>query len=120
MIVEDLPDTSSASLAVEGCALLPSLMSAILMPQDVFVILAPTEAFQRRVYAGRPGVAEMLEQVRDQNLVWEAWRHRDAAFSALVREDALRCGFPVIDVDGAEPSDIVADRVWALVSGKGE
>ncbi len=119
MIVEDLPDTSSAPLVVEGCALLPCLMSAVLMPQDVFVILAPSEAFQRRTYAGRPGVAGMLEEVRNPNLVWESWRRRDAAFSALVREDAIRFGFPVIDVDGTESIDTVANHVWALVQVEG-
>ena len=119
MIVEDLPDASSAPVVVEGCALLPTLMSAVLTSQDVFVVLSPSEAFQRRVYATRPGVAAMLDGTRDPKLVWESWRRRDAAFSALVREDAVRLGFPVIDVDGTNSRDSVTDRVWALVRGEG-
>lgn len=119
MIVEDLSDASSASLVVEGCALLPSHVSAVLLAQDVYVVLAPTEEFQRRVYAARPGVAEVLKQVGEPKVVWESWRRRDAAFSALVREEALRFGVPVIDVDGGESIDTVAERVWALVQCDG-
>ena len=119
MIVEDLPDASSAPLVVEGCALLPALMPAVLTSEDVFVVLAPSEAFQRRMYAARPGVAGMLEGSRDPNVVWESWRRRDAAFSALVREDAVRLGFPIIDVDGTDSIETVTERVWALVRGDG-
>jgi hypothetical protein len=120
-----LPNTSSAPLAVEACALLPALVSTVLTARDVFVVLAPSEAFQRRLYAARPGVAEMLEKCRDPNLVWESWRRRDAAFSALVREDAVRLGFPGIDVDGADSRETVTDphageaRPTAHLGGRG-
>ena len=118
MIMEDLPDAASGSLIVEGCALLPSMMPAVLTPQDVFVVLAPSEAFQRRTYADRPWVSALVQGVRDPEAAWESWRQRDAAFSALIREDAVRFDFPIIDVDGSESIDTVANRVWALVEAR--
>lgn len=119
MIVEDLPDPGPEVLVVEGAALLPSLLRDIVAPEDVAVVLAPAEAFQRRVYAERPWIAGLLNQVADPERVWESWRRRDVAFSTMVREEAVRAGIPVIDVDGTEPIDAIADRAWGLVGHAG-
>lgn len=101
LILKDLEATEwNHGAIVEGCALLPELVSASMMEADSAVFLVPTEDFQRHHYALRPWIHDLLSKTSNRQAAWENWRARDARFADVVIEQAIEANLPVVEVDG--------------------
>lgn len=95
---------------VEGCALLPELVAQISKTSENALYLIPTETFQRRHYAERAWINEILAQTSDPETAWENWRKRDAQYSGFVKKQAKAFGFRVLEID----SSLTQDDVYEL------
>jgi hypothetical protein len=91
----------SAPLCAEGAALLPECVAPLLDRPNRGVWIVPTEEFQRKEYARRDWVANILRQCIDPQLAWENWMGRDAQFARVVAQQAVSLGFEVLEVDGS-------------------
>jgi hypothetical protein len=100
LIMDDLrrlpPDRP---LLVEGCALLPELVASLAPPQQALWFV-PAPAFQRKHYAQRAFVQDILAQCRDPQTAWENWMSRDERFGQAVANAATARHYPVEWVDG--------------------
>ncbi len=105
--VRDAPPT-----VLEGAALLPDLLAGIDVPADRAVWLVPSETFQRAHYARRTWAFDLLADAPDAADLFEAWMQRDAAFAAIVADQARDHGYDAIVVDGSR----TVDELTALVN----
>ncbi len=91
-------------LLVEGCALLPELVGQVAAAQQALWFV-PTPAFQRRHYAQRGFIQEILAQCRDPQQAWANWMDRDEQFGREVAAAAAKRNFVVAWVDGERSSE---------------
>lgn len=115
MVVEDLlamPHTTP--ILAEGAALLPECLTADLESVRRAVWVVPTEEFQRREYARREWVKNILRRCSDPEQAWENWMARDAGFARAVAHQAQERVFQLIEVDGSrsieEHAQVIADH----------
>ncbi len=108
MIVVDLltyPKSSpvcAPAVIAEGAALLPGLLSSVLLDRRRAMWIVPTEAFQRAHYTPerRPWMRDILGQCEDPAQVLRNWMGRDAGFARQVAGQARALGLGLIEVDG--------------------
>ena len=101
------------SLIIEGVALLPHLVSPLLSSPHQAIWLVPTESFQRKYYAQRPWVADVLAQCSDPEQAWENWMQRDALFARWIASEAARLNLHVLEIDGSFNVEETAQLVEA-------
>ncbi len=103
MIVADLlAYPKSPPVLAEGAALLPGLLSNLLLERRRAMWIVPTEAFQRAHYTPerRPWMRDILEQCEDPAQALRNWMGRDAGFARQVAGQARALGMGLIEVDG--------------------
>ena len=100
MILADLLKLpSDKPILVEGAALLPELVVAVMSRQNQAFYLVPTPEFQWRTYKKRPWIRGILDQCRDPKQAFRNWMERDVGFGEYVAETAVTLNLPVIHVD---------------------
>ncbi len=113
MILDDLKNYKNGVI-IEGCALLPELLSPLLDDQNVVLYLLPTESFQRFHYAQRPWINNILKQTSDPSQAWENWRARDALYTEVVKKQAEQFDLPTLTVDETSSQD----RTYNLIESR--
>jgi hypothetical protein len=112
MVVDDLlAMLRSGPILAEGSALLPECVAPLLTRPQQAVWVVPTEDFQRREYARREWVKDVLDQCLRPDEAWENWMARDAGFARVVAQDAAERGLKVIEVDGSCSIESIASSV---------
>jgi hypothetical protein len=100
MILDDLRRLPrDRPILIEGCALLPELVSLLVPPQRALWFV-PTPVFQRHHYSQRSFVQEILSQCRDPQQAWDNWMSRDEQFGHQVAAAAIQRNHTVAWVDG--------------------
>jgi hypothetical protein len=93
---------------------MPHLVAPLLSDPRQGIWIVPDESFLWSRYPGRGAwVGEILARCANPERALERWLGRDAAYAAGVREEALRMGLAVIDVDGSRTLQENAARVAA-------
>lgn len=103
MIVEDLLALDrSRPVIAEGAALLPDLVSGLLLDRSRAVWVVPTEPFQREHYTleKRPWVKDILRHCQDPTQAFANWMERDVGFTEWVVRRARELDLEVLMVDG--------------------
>jgi hypothetical protein len=120
LILDDLRQLShDRAILVEGCALLPELVVS-LAPAAHALWFVPTPAFQRKHYAQRGFIQEILAQCRDPQTAWANWMQRDEQFGRTIAADAGARGYAVAWIDGARSTEELTAMVakqWGLGGG---
>ena len=101
LVVEDLQSlTRERGVVVEGFRLLPRLVAPFLSDAARAVWLLPTPDFRQAVFERRAESASwFLGRTTDPERAFRNVLERDQMFTELLREDAIRLGMPVIEVD---------------------
>ena len=100
-ILNDL-EHLAGNVVVEGAALLPELLVAIGVTPDHAMWVVPTESFQRRHYARRAWVRELVQNTTDPDIAFDRWMQRDAQFATEVATQARELGYHVlVTTDGS-------------------
>lgn len=115
MILDDLKSYKNG-VVIEGCALLPELISPLIDNQNTALYLLPTESFQRFHYAQRPWINNILEQTLDPSKAWENWRARDALYTEVVKKQAEQFDLPTLTVDETLSQDSAYNLVESRLS----
>jgi uridine kinase len=115
MILEDLqaiPD--DRPILVEGAALLPDLVAPLLSRSEQAIFIIPTERFQKKMYAQRDWIQNILEQCSQPEQAFQNWMNRDVEFGRWVAETAVTHNLRVLTVNGshsiAENAALVANH----------
>ncbi len=87
-------------LLVEGTALLPKQVSALLTKPNRAVWVVPTADFQRTHYAKRDWVRGIVQQCENAETAFQNWMERDARFADWVAAEAKILNLKVLKVDG--------------------
>lgn len=85
---------------VEGTALLPKQVFALLTKPNQAIWIVPTADFQRTHYAKRDWVRGVVEQCEDAETAFQNWMKRDARFAEWVTAEAESLNLEVLKVDG--------------------
>jgi 2-phosphoglycerate kinase len=102
MIVADLlrmPDDKP--ILVEGAALLPELVTKVVVQPNRAFFVVPTPEFQWRTYEKRPWIHHILDQCRDPEQAFQNWMERDVGYGEYVAKTAVSLDYSVIHVDGS-------------------
>ena len=102
MILDDLrtmPDDKP--ILVEGAALLPDLVASLLPRSEQATFIVPTEQFQKKTYAQREWIQDMLSQCRDPGQAFANWMDRDVGFGRWVVDTAVAHNLHVLTVNGS-------------------
>ncbi len=96
------PAVCAPAVIAEGAALLPGLLSSVLLDRRRAMWIVPTEAFQRAHYTPeqRPWMRDILGQCEDPAQALRNWMGRDAGFARQVAEQARELSLALIEVDG--------------------
>ena len=113
MIVEDLLRLPpEQGVIVEGFRLLPRLVKPLLSDARRAVWLLPTSEFRQAVIESRGGSAwSFLGKTSDPAKALRNLLERDRMFTDLLREETMRLGLPVIDVERTTSQDDLTRRV---------
>ena len=89
------------SVVAEGAGFTPLLMARQAVPPVRYVCIVPTEAFQRKVFAGRTWTKLFLRQCQNPSAALENWMRRDALFAGEVLRQAQTLGYEHLLADGS-------------------
>lgn len=88
-ILQDLKKLDSGCAVItEGTAYLPNLIKQIGIPNNKFIAMVPTEAFQIYHYSKREWVPYVLAECSNPEKAFQNWMERDILFA---QEVAQRC-----------------------------
>lgn len=88
-ILNDLRNLDGdAAIITEGAAYLPNLLKRIGIPDNRYIAMVPTEAFQICHYRKREWVSYVLAECGDPEKAFQNWMGRDILFAKAV---AQRC-----------------------------
>jgi hypothetical protein len=113
MALDDLRAMPAApAIVAEGPGFFPEMVAPLLSDPRRAVVLVPTESFKRRSaeLRGKPG---NRHETSDPERASANLLERDLLMTAHVRESAASHGLRLIEVDGSEGVDAVADLVAA-------
>ncbi|GAA2753765.1 hypothetical protein [Amnibacterium kyonggiense] len=117
LLLRDLP---RGPLVVEGFRLLPGFVRRFVELGDRAVWLLPTPEQRARAFAGRAAEGRAFwERTRDPARALANVLERDRLFTEVLRDQCAVLGLPVVDVDGSEGAEAVADRVEGLLGPLG-
>lgn len=112
LVIADLSGIpATETVVVEGSGLLPDLVSPYLSSLQSAIWLVPTPAFQRRQYARRPWVNDILQQCDDPRQAFDNWMTRDCCFADIIEESASRLNLRSERVDGSRSLEEIAALV---------
>jgi hypothetical protein len=103
MILADLqalPRTSP--ILAEGAALLPACVWRQLTDRRRAIWITPTPAFQRRHYAQRPWIHDVVRTCSDPEQAFANWMARDEAYARWIEEQTTALGLSLVQVDGRQ------------------
>jgi hypothetical protein len=103
MILDDLLAYPKSTLVLaEGAALLPDLVSRLLLDRRRALWVVPTATFQRAHYTPeqRPWMKDILNQCQDATQAFQNWMDRDAGFARWVSRRARELELELMEVDG--------------------
>ena len=102
-------------LLVEGAGLLPHLVKELECPASSYLCLTPTADFQKKHYRQREWVPYVLEGTTNPEQAFENWMQRDILFAQMVRQEAVRLGYPSLVTDGSQSENQTAEEVARLL-----
>jgi len=102
-------------LLVEGAGLLPHLVKELECPASSYLCLTPTADFQKKHYRQREWVPYVLEGTTNSEQAFENWMQRDILFAQMVRQEAVRLGYPSLVTDGSQSENQTAEEVARLL-----
>ena len=115
LVLEDLSSRDpNRGVLVEGCALLPDLVTPLLTYPQRGVWMVPSWEFQMNYYAQRTWAREVLSGCADPEAAFANWMKRDHRFSLWLSERTRHLGLRLLSVDGSRSVDQNAD--WAAGS----
>jgi len=77
--------------------------------------LTPTADFQKKHYRQREWVPYVLEGTTNSEQAFENWMQRDILFAQMVRQEAVRLGYPSLVTDGSQSENQTAEEVARLL-----
>jgi hypothetical protein len=110
LIMEDLLRLPPGVIA-EGFRLLPRLVGPLLSDPGRAVWLCPTPGFRRAAFESRGSLLHIAGKTSDPDKALANLLERDRIFTARLREEAMRLGLPVIEVDHAVTEDDLTGRI---------
>jgi len=113
MAFEDLRAMpSSPAIIAEGPGFFPEAISPLIDTPRRAIWLAPTEAFKRASVErrGKPG---NRHETSDPERATHNLIERDLLMTAHIRESAAKHGFRLVEIDGSEGVEAIADLVEA-------
>jgi adenylate kinase family enzyme len=113
MILDDLLAYPKATpVLAEGAALLPDLVSGLLLDRRRAMWVVPTVTFQRAHYTPeqRPWMKDILKQCQDATQAFQNWMDRDAGFARWVSTRARELGLELMEIDGERTIEQNAER----------
>ena len=96
---------------MEGCALLPDLVAALLSKSFHGIWMVPSSDFQTFHYSQRTWAREILAGCADPDAAFANWMERDSQFGHWVVERALLLGLSFLTVNGSQTIPETADRI---------
>lgn len=102
-------------LLVEGAGLLPHLVKELECPASSYLCLTPTADFQKKHYIQREWVPYVLEGTTNPEQAFENWMQRDILFAQMVRQEAMKLGYPSLVTDGSQSEDQTVEEVARLL-----
>ena len=105
---------SDAPTVAEGAAYLPELIAPLNLPDNRYLSITPTRAFQIDRYAKREWVSGVLAGCSDKDRAFRNWMERDALFADEVRRQCAVYGYFSLVTDfGSSPAGTLS-----LVKGR--
>lgn len=98
-------------LLVEGTALLPRQVAAVLAERHRAIWVVPTANFQAEHYARRDWVHGVLEQCDDREAAFHNWMERDAGFARWLMAEVNALGLELLQVDGKQTLEENAEAI---------
>ena len=102
-------------LLVEGAGLLPHLVKELECPASSYLCLTPTADFQKKHYKQREWVPYVLEGTTNPEQAFENWMQRDILFAQMVRQEAMKLGYPSLITDGSQSENQTVEEVARLL-----
>ena len=102
-------------LLVEGAGLLPHLVKELECPASSYLCLTPTADFQKKHYKQREWVPYVLEGTTNPEQAFENWMQRDILFDQMVRQEAMKLGYPSLITDGSQSENQTVEEVARLL-----
>ena len=102
-------------LLVEGAGLLPHLVKKLECPASSYLCLTPTADFQKKHYKQREWVPYVLEGTTNPEKAFENWMQRDILYAQMVRQEAMKLGYPSLVTDGSQSEDQTVEEVARLL-----
>ena len=101
MILNELVQFSiEDKVIMEGAALLPELINDLGIKKNKVVYIIPSKKFQIEHYSKRNFIKDILSECNNPEKAFKNWMERDHQFGKVVKTQAKKLGFKVIDVDG--------------------
>ncbi|WP_430510173.1 hypothetical protein [Gottfriedia solisilvae] len=104
-VMNDILNTHTSSIVVEGNQLLPSLVFPYLRKKQNAVWIIPTESFQKNHYKKREWLKDILESTDDPTVSFDNWMKRDALFAKYIYHEAKKLKLQTLLVDGSNNID---------------
>ena len=100
-------------LLVEGTALLPRQVDAVLAERSRAIWVVATAGFQLEHYSRRDWVPGVLEQCDDSGAAFHNWMGRDAEFARWLAAEVNALGLRLLRVDGRQT---IKENAEAVIS----
>lgn len=104
-VMNDILNTNTSSIVVEGNQLLPSLVFPYLRKKQKAVWIIPTESFQKEHYKKREWLKDILGSTDDPTVSFDNWMKRDALFAKYIYQEAKNLKLQTLVVDGSKNID---------------
>jgi adenylate kinase family enzyme len=89
-------------IIADGAGFMPQLLKTHGVDSSYYISMIPTREFQMEMYSKRDWVSEYLADCTSPDLAFENWMERDVLFGQRVLEEAERCGYISLVVDGSK------------------
>lgn len=88
------------SVISEAAAFMPELVYRLGVHPSHYIAIIPTAEFQRKEYEKRDWIGYFLQDSPNPEQAFDNWMQRDILFAEAVREQAEKCGYRYLLVDG--------------------
>ncbi|MFI7690609.1 hypothetical protein ACIBQ6_16160 [Nonomuraea sp. NPDC049655] len=102
---------SGRPVVAEGWGLRPELVASIIDSPCRMIVMVPSEAFRQRQLRELPRAGSLRLQVSDPERAQENRLARDRLVADEAVRSACRLGIRVLEVDGSDDAEVVADTV---------
>ncbi len=101
-VINDISNSNTSSIVVEGNQLLPSLVYPYLNKNQKAIWIIPTDDFQKKYYKKRDWLQGVLESTEDPAVSFDNWMKRDALFAKFVNQEVNYLKLQFLQVDGSK------------------